>query len=160
MARLLTIAYLITFTVANDISTCLRRYVNNQNTLQKLSDSQYFTTTNGDPLDCSAGMANLSTTVDLPVGSMVLNGTLPDGTTFVNATLINGTMVYDDNSFTYAYLANGTKCAVPRAKLTGMSYAFCVNFCGSAQDSFDWTYFSSNFASWLLPYLALISQLP
>ncbi|KAG2123571.1 hypothetical protein DEU56DRAFT_45472 [Suillus clintonianus] len=40
-----------------------------------------------------------------------------------------------------------------------VSYALCTSFCGNAW-GFDISIFSQDFSSWLLPYLALISQLP
>ncbi|KAF9233609.1 hypothetical protein BU15DRAFT_53671 [Melanogaster broomeanus] len=36
----------------------------------------------------------------------------------------------------------------------------CVAWCGKGQEPFDWSLFSQQFAAWLLPYLALVSQLP
>ncbi|KAG2123584.1 hypothetical protein DEU56DRAFT_917382 [Suillus clintonianus] len=42
---------------------------------------------------------------------------------------------------------------------TGISYSLCISFCGSGLH-FQWSAFSQDFSSWLLPYLALISQLP
>ncbi|THU93303.1 hypothetical protein K435DRAFT_670500 [Dendrothele bispora CBS 962.96] len=43
---------------------------------------------------------------------------------------------------------------------TAISYEMCVIACGPGQEAFDWPAFSQEFASWLLPWLALISQLP
>ncbi|KAG2157264.1 hypothetical protein DEU56DRAFT_896932 [Suillus clintonianus] len=42
---------------------------------------------------------------------------------------------------------------------TAISYSMCTSFCGTRQD-FYMSVFSQDFSSWLLPYLALISQLP
>ncbi|KAG1757930.1 hypothetical protein EDB19DRAFT_1901418 [Suillus lakei] len=42
---------------------------------------------------------------------------------------------------------------------TAMSYSLCTSFCGKGQD-FRVSVFAQDFSSWLLPYLALISQLP
>jgi len=45
---------------------------------------------------------------------------------------------------------------------TAIPYDICVNQCpkGNESEGFDWSIFSKQFTSWLLPYLALISQLP
>jgi hypothetical protein len=43
---------------------------------------------------------------------------------------------------------------------TGFTYSYCVSQCGSTPEAFNWTSFSQQFSSWLLPWLALISQLP
>lgn len=39
-------------------------------------------------------------------------------------------------------------------------YGVCVKECGPYPSRFEWTTFSTNFSTWLLPWLALISQLP
>ncbi|KAF8834534.1 hypothetical protein BDN67DRAFT_859393, partial [Paxillus ammoniavirescens] len=36
----------------------------------------------------------------------------------------------------------------------------CYSQCGTGQEPFNWQTFSQDFGAWLLPYLALISQLP
>jgi hypothetical protein len=46
------------------------------------------------------------------------------------------------------------------ASATGFSYDYCVSHCGSTPEAFNWTIFSQQFSSWLLPWLALLSQLP
>ena len=43
---------------------------------------------------------------------------------------------------------------------TGMTYSLCVQACGGGQEPFQWSIFSPQFSSWLLPWLALVSQLP
>ncbi|THU93301.1 hypothetical protein K435DRAFT_967363 [Dendrothele bispora CBS 962.96] len=43
---------------------------------------------------------------------------------------------------------------------TAISYEMCVIACGPGQEAFNWPAFSQEFGSWLLPWLALISQLP
>ncbi|KAJ2927286.1 hypothetical protein H1R20_g9808, partial [Candolleomyces eurysporus] len=43
---------------------------------------------------------------------------------------------------------------------TGVTYDLCVKACSSGQQPFQWTIFSQQFSSWLLPWLALVSQLP
>ena len=42
----------------------------------------------------------------------------------------------------------------------GLTYQACTHHCGSGQESFSWTVFSQQFSAWLLPWLALVSQLP
>ncbi|KAF8345409.1 hypothetical protein F5887DRAFT_1192053 [Amanita rubescens] len=46
------------------------------------------------------------------------------------------------------------------SQITGLTYDRCVADCGHGSVSFDWHTFSQQFTSWLLPWLALISQLP
>ena len=43
---------------------------------------------------------------------------------------------------------------------TALTYEFCVEACGASQEPFNWTVFSQQFSSWLLPWLSLVSQLP
>ncbi|KIJ64196.1 hypothetical protein HYDPIDRAFT_28639 [Hydnomerulius pinastri MD-312] len=43
---------------------------------------------------------------------------------------------------------------------TAITIDACYSQCGTGQEPFDWAVFSQDFAAWLLPYLALISQLP
>ena len=42
----------------------------------------------------------------------------------------------------------------------GLTFAACKEQCGTGQESFNWTIFSQQFSAWLLPWLALVSQLP
>ena len=42
----------------------------------------------------------------------------------------------------------------------GLTYKTCTAKCGSDAESFRWKEFAQLFSSWLLPWLALISQLP
>jgi len=42
----------------------------------------------------------------------------------------------------------------------GITYSLCIKACGSDQEPFNWTVFSQQFSAWLLPWLALVSQLP
>ncbi|KAH7924105.1 hypothetical protein BV22DRAFT_1013966 [Leucogyrophana mollusca] len=44
--------------------------------------------------------------------------------------------------------------------MTAVTYEVCLAKCGSSQEPFSWSTFSQEFSAWLLPYLALISQLP
>ncbi|KAG2344797.1 hypothetical protein BDR05DRAFT_931321 [Suillus weaverae] len=43
---------------------------------------------------------------------------------------------------------------------TAISYSTCSSSCGNGQEPFQWSEFSQEFSAWLLPNLALISQLP
>ncbi|KAK1217198.1 hypothetical protein PQX77_020151 [Marasmius sp. AFHP31] len=43
---------------------------------------------------------------------------------------------------------------------TAILYFTCVTECGAGPDIHPWTTFSQEFSAWLLPYLALLSQLP
>ena len=42
----------------------------------------------------------------------------------------------------------------------GLTYTACVQYCSPKQEPFDWTRFSQQFSAWLIPWLALVSQLP
>ncbi|KIJ48706.1 hypothetical protein M422DRAFT_162327, partial [Sphaerobolus stellatus SS14] len=46
------------------------------------------------------------------------------------------------------------------ANATALTYQLCLRACGGDQEPFSWSVFSSQLASWLLPWLALVSQLP
>jgi hypothetical protein len=41
-----------------------------------------------------------------------------------------------------------------------ISYSLCTSFCGTGREPFQWPLFSQDFSAWLLPNLALVSQLP
>lgn len=41
-----------------------------------------------------------------------------------------------------------------------LTYQECKSLCGTGQEPFDWTVFSQQFSAWLLPWLALVSQIP
>ena len=43
---------------------------------------------------------------------------------------------------------------------TAITHDLCVSHCGAGQEPFKWTLFSQQFSSWLLPWLALVPQLP
>ncbi|GBE87040.1 hypothetical protein SCP_1002870 [Sparassis crispa] len=49
---------------------------------------------------------------------------------------------------------------VPVENATAITYSLCLSACGSDQEPFSWSTFSQQFSAWLLPYLALVSQLP
>lgn len=46
------------------------------------------------------------------------------------------------------------------AQAVGLTYETCMNTCGSGSEIFYWREFTLYFSTWLLPWLALISQLP
>ncbi|KAG1727271.1 uncharacterized protein EDB91DRAFT_893744 [Suillus paluster] len=50
--------------------------------------------------------------------------------------------------------------ALSVADAAAISYSTCVSRCGAGQEPFQWSVFSQEFSAWLLPNLALISQLP
>jgi len=41
-----------------------------------------------------------------------------------------------------------------------LTYKACTELCGDRRESSDWSAFSQQFSAWLLPWLALASQLP
>ncbi|KDR77695.1 hypothetical protein GALMADRAFT_65963, partial [Galerina marginata CBS 339.88] len=43
---------------------------------------------------------------------------------------------------------------------TAITYDLCLSQCGAGHEPFQWPIFSQQFNAWLLPWLALISQLP
>lgn len=43
---------------------------------------------------------------------------------------------------------------------TSISYSLCTSVCGTSREPFQWPVFAQDFSAWLLPNLALISQLP
>ena len=49
---------------------------------------------------------------------------------------------------------------VSAADAVGLKYETCEQLCGETAESFNWRQFAQLFSSWLLPWLALISQLP
>ncbi|KAI0033218.1 hypothetical protein K488DRAFT_78028 [Vararia minispora EC-137] len=55
---------------------------------------------------------------------------------------------------------NNKGMQVPAVDATAVSYDFCKTSCGAGPEPFSWTTFSTQFSSWLLPWLALLSQLP
>lgn len=46
------------------------------------------------------------------------------------------------------------------ANATAITYELCTKACGTGSEAFMWSVFSQQFSSWLLPWLALVSQLP
>ena len=66
---------------------------------------------------------------------------------FQNGTTVDGGVDY-----------NGRPVTNPKDAV-GLTYERC-KLCGSGQEPFNWSVFSQQFSAWLLPWLALISQLP
>ncbi|KAL0574342.1 hypothetical protein V5O48_007624, partial [Marasmius crinis-equi] len=62
------------------------------------------------------------------------------------------------------YDSNGTihcfNATVIYPDATAMSYSDCKDHCGTGSQSIDSSIFAQEFSAWLLPYLALLSQLP
>jgi len=54
----------------------------------------------------------------------------------------------------------GKPLPLSTSNATAITYNLCVAQCGTSQKPFRWTVFSQQFVCWLLPWLALISQLP
>ncbi|KAL1723902.1 hypothetical protein EV715DRAFT_285961 [Schizophyllum commune] len=48
----------------------------------------------------------------------------------------------------------------PLCFVTAITYDACWNTCGGGPETFRWDTFSQQFGNWLLPWLALLSQLP
>ena len=46
------------------------------------------------------------------------------------------------------------------AEAVGLTYKACTARCGTGPEIFNWRTFAQLFSAWLLPWLALISQLP
>jgi len=49
---------------------------------------------------------------------------------------------------------------VSPAEAVGLTYQTCMARCGTDWETFNWREFAQLFSSWLLPWLALLSQLP
>ncbi|KAG1728557.1 hypothetical protein EDB19DRAFT_157705 [Suillus lakei] len=66
-----------------------------------------------------------------------------------------------NNTQNFAGLLNGDGDPVSNiSDATSISYSMCTSRCGTGQEPFQWSVFSQEFSAWLLPNLALISQLP
>jgi hypothetical protein len=55
---------------------------------------------------------------------------------------------------------NGCNDTAPFCQATAITYSLCLAECGDGQEPFSWNIFSQQFGAWLLPWLALLSQLP
>jgi hypothetical protein len=65
--------------------------------------------------------------------------------------------------FAQADAINLSVCKAKFANETGhtqFTYTECVKTCGGGAGVFNWTMFSQNFSAWLLPWVALMFQLP
>ena len=49
---------------------------------------------------------------------------------------------------------------VSAAQAVGLKYETCTQLCGRTAEKFSWRQFAQLFNSWLLPWFALVSQLP
>ena len=49
---------------------------------------------------------------------------------------------------------------VSPAEAVGLTRETCTTQCGTDWETFDWRDFAQMFSAWLLPWLALLSQLP
>lgn len=55
---------------------------------------------------------------------------------------------------------NNTGHPVHISQATAVTFELCNRACGTGPEAFSWPVFSQQFSAWLLPWLALISQLP
>lgn len=65
--------------------------------------------------------------------------------------------------FSQAGAVNLDQCKANFANETGQTqftYQQCVHECGGGAGDFQWTMFSQDFSTWLLPWIALMFQLP
>ncbi|KAG1810739.1 hypothetical protein EV424DRAFT_1571405 [Suillus variegatus] len=70
-------------------------------------------------------------------------------------------IILDPNALLDGDLLNSTRHPVLYASdATAISYSLCKSKCGTGQEAFQWPEFSQEFSAWLLPNIALISQLP
>ncbi|EIN03495.1 hypothetical protein PUNSTDRAFT_109378 [Punctularia strigosozonata HHB-11173 SS5] len=65
-----------------------------------------------------------------------------------------------DNSTMSGWRDNHGHAVTDINKLTAISYKLCVDRCGTGIEAFKWTVFSQQFSNWVLPWLALLSQIP
>ncbi|KAG7095066.1 hypothetical protein E1B28_005856 [Marasmius oreades] len=82
---------------------------------------------------------------------------------FVDAATNFTQCLFDVRSSIYGPYAgvDNTGMRVPDIlRATAIPYVVCVEKCGSAPEPFAWSIFGQEFSAWLLPYLALLSQLP
>jgi hypothetical protein len=67
----------------------------------------------------------------------------------------NHTMAYDP-----FLVAQGPQRTTNLSEAIGTDYETCLIYCGDSSDAFNWSLFSQQFTGWLLPFLALLAQLP
>jgi hypothetical protein len=72
--------------------------------------------------------------------------------------LINVREKYGDDTTIGGVDNNGIP--VPARNATAITYRLCVKECGSDPEPFDVSDFSEQFGNWLLPWLALLPQIP
>lgn len=79
-----------------------------------------------------------------------------------------GALAFDQCLTTIRQLPNGTEGLVDNRgnpvnisiNATAITYDLCNASCGLGSSPFQWSVFSQQFSAWLLPWLALLSQLP
>ncbi|EIM79923.1 uncharacterized protein STEHIDRAFT_116130 [Stereum hirsutum FP-91666 SS1] len=82
-------------------------------------------------------------------------------TTALSSTNWSACLATVQNSTNTSGLFDNFHHPVTNASLaTAVSYHTCTQTCGSGAESFEWSIFSQQFSAWLLPWLALFSQLP
>jgi hypothetical protein len=57
-------------------------------------------------------------------------------------------------------VAQGAQRTTNLSEAIGTDYETCLIYCGDSSDAFNWSLFSQQFTGWLLPFLALLAQLP
>lgn len=67
----------------------------------------------------------------------------------------NHILAYDPFLF-----APGGRQTTDPLEAIGTDYDTCRTYCGDSSNSFNWSAFSPQFTGWLLPFLALLAQLP
>ena len=84
-------------------------------------------------------------------------------TDFVSTVRFWGPCVFLLCLLVQAGAVNLDKCKATFANETGrteFTYKECVQTCGAGAGAFSWTMFSGDFSTWLLPWIALMFQLP
>jgi hypothetical protein len=67
----------------------------------------------------------------------------------------NHTLSYDP----FLVTIDGQRMTNP-LEANGTDYDTCLVYCGDSADAFNWSLLSQQFTGWLLPFLALLAQLP
>ena len=82
---------------------------------------------------------------------------------FLSVTATNLTQCLTDfkrNGIAEGGVDNNGKLVIYSTDAVGLTYNTCTRLCGGGQEPFNWSIFSQQFSAWLLPWLALVSQLP
>ena len=56
--------------------------------------------------------------------------------------------------------SHGNPLSPSISNVIAITYDLCISQCGGSREPFQWSIFSQQFSLWLLPWLALVSQLP